>query len=155
MLKLQISCIGKIKEEYFTNAVKEYQKRLNGGVQLNILELPEYRLCGDDIQRTIEQEGKSILPKMDGAYNIAMCIEGQMCTSEQLSQKIFEIAGNGYSKINFIIGGSYGLSQQVKKSCQQALSFSKLTFPHQLFRVMLAEQLYRAVQIHTGSKYHK
>jgi len=154
MLHIQIICIGKIKEKYFTQAIEEYKKRIAGGFELSIKELGEYRLQ-DSTDIVVQKEGESILPLMKGAYNIAMCIEGKTVSSEGLWEMMQKVSVNGGSRINFIIGGSYGLSNAVKNASDFKLSVSPMTFPHQLFRVMLCEQIYRATKIGQGTKYHK
>ena len=154
MLHIQIICIGKIKEKYFTQAIEEYKKRIVGAFDLSIKELSEYKLQ-DNTEIVVQKEGESILPLMKGAYNIAMCIEGKQLSSEKLWDMMQRVTLNGDSKINFIIGGSYGLSDAVKAAADFKLSVSPMTFPHQLFRVMLCEQIYRATQIGQGTKYHK
>lgn len=154
MLHIQIICIGKIKEKYFTQAIEEYKKRIVGGFDLTIKELSEYKLQ-DNTDIVVQKEGESILPLMKGAYNIAMCIEGKQISSEKLWDMMQRVTLNGDSRINFIIGGSYGLSDAVKSAADFKLSVSPMTFPHQLFRVMLCEQIYRATQIGQGTKYHK
>ncbi len=154
MLHIQIICIGKIKEKYFTQAIEEYKKRIVGGFDLTIKELSEYKLQ-DNTDIVVQKEGESILPLMKGAYNIAMCIEGKQVSSEKLWDMMQRVTLNGDSRINFIIGGSYGLSDAVKSAADFKLSVSPMTFPHQLFRVMLCEQIYRATQIGQGTKYHK
>ena len=154
MLHIQIICIGKIKEKYFTQAIEEYKKRIVGGFDLTIKELSEYKLQ-DNTDIVVQKEGESILPLMKGAYNIAMCIEGKQVSSENLWDMMQRVTLNGDSRINFIIGGSYGLSDAVKSAADFKLSVSPMTFPHQLFRVMLCEQIYRATQIGQGTKYHK
>ena len=154
MLHIQIICIGKIKEKYFTQAIEEYKKRIVGGFDLTIKELSEYKLQ-DNTDIVVQKEGESILPLMKGAYNIAMCIEGKQVSSEKLWDMMQRVTLNGDSRINFIIGGSYGLSDAVKAAADFKLSVSPMTFPHQLFRVMLCEQIYRATQIGQGTKYHK
>ena len=154
MLHIQIICIGKIKEKYFTQAIDEYKKRIVGAFDLTIKELSEYKLQ-DNTDIVVQKEGESILPLMKGAYNIAMCIEGKTLSSEGLWQQMQKVTLGGDSKINFIIGGSYGLSDEVKRAADFKLSVSPMTFPHHLARVMLLEQLYRARSISAGSKYHK
>lgn len=154
MLHIQIICIGKIKEKYFTDAIGEYTKRIVGAYKLNVKELPETRLT-DSVMKVCEDEGTRILPHLQGGYNIAMCIEGVQKDSTALASQLQDIANRGFSQINFVIGGSFGLSEAVKAACHLRLSVSKMTFPHQLFRVMLCEQIYRATQILQGTKYHK
>lgn len=160
MLNVNIICIGKIKEKYWTQAMEEYSKRLSAFCKFQIVELDEEKIknnpSASDIDKTLTAEGKRILLKIQkSSYTIGMCIEGKIISSEELSKKIDDIAINGYSTINFIIGGSWGLSNEVKTACQFKLSMSKMTFPHQMARVVLCEQIYRAFEISTNGKYHK
>lgn len=160
MLNINIVCIGKIKEKYWTQAIEEYRKRLSAFCRFSITELDEERIknnpSASDIEKTLGAEGKRIISKIPkGSFTVCLCIEGQPISSEQLSKKVEEIALNGYSTINFIIGGSWGLSDEVKNACQLKLSMSKMTFPHQMARVILCEQIYRAFEISSNGKYHK
>ena len=161
MLTVNVICIGKLKEKYLRLACEEYQKRLSGFCKLNILELPEYKLPAEpsqsQIDKGISEEGKSILEKLRPgvSYQIPLCIEGKLLSSEQLAKRLSEIALNGKSEVNFIIGGSFGLSPEVKQKADLKLSMSPMTFPHQLARVMILEQIYRAFQINQNGKYHK
>ncbi|MEG0692348.1 MAG: 23S rRNA (pseudouridine(1915)-N(3))-methyltransferase RlmH [Oscillospiraceae bacterium] len=158
MLTITIICIGKLKEDYLRLAVAEYTKRLSAFCKLNLIELAEYKLPNEpsdaQIAKCILVEGESILAKLKGAV-LPMCIEGKQLSSEELSAKIEEIALAGTSDISFVIGGSYGLSDEIKSMGNFKLSMSKMTFPHQLARVMLLEQVYRAFQISNNGKYHK
>ncbi len=160
MLKIDLITVGKLKEDYLRKACEEYQKRLSAYCKLTILELPESKLpqnpSASQIADCIENEGQSILAKIPAqSHVITMCIEGDMLSSEQLAQKIATTAVQGSGHICFIIGGSWGLSEQVKKRSALRLSMSRMTFPHQLARVMVLEQLYRACAINNNSKYHK
>ena len=161
MLKINIICIGKIKEKYFTDAIAEYSKRLTAFCKFNIIELNEERIRSNDpnssqIAEVIAAEGRRIMQKVGAAdYVAAMCIEGKMLSSEELSATLDKIALSGKSTVDFIIGGSYGLSDEVKKRADLRLSMSKMTFPHQMARVILSEQIYRAFEISTNGKYHK
>ena len=158
MITVNIICIGKLKEEYLRLAVAEYVKRLSAFCKLNIIELPEYKLPNDPSQAQIDKcifdEGERILTKLKGAI-VPMCIEGKQLSSEELSATVEEIALMGTSEISFVIGGSYGIASQIKDLGKLKLSMSKMTFPHQLARVMLLEQIYRAFQISNNGKYHK
>ena len=147
---IKIICIGKIKEKYYVDAIKEYQKRLGKYTKLEIIELPDYDY---DESKTIYEEGKNILSKIkNDDYVITLDIKGKELDSVELSNLI----DNNISKnLVFIIGGSYGLSNDVKERSNYSLSFSKLTFPHQLFRVILLEQIYRAFKIINNESYHK
>lgn len=158
MLTVKLICIGKLKESYLREAVMEYQKRLSAFCKLEIIELSEYKLpqnpSSAQEEKGMAQECEAILQKAKG-YLIPLCIEGNMLSSEELAQKLDSTAVFGVSEISFIIGSSCGLSEEVKKRADLKLSMSKMTFPHQLARVMLLEQLYRAFQINSGGKYHK
>lgn len=159
-MNIDILAIGDIKEKYFKDAIKEYSKRLSAYASINITELSEERLSNNpsdaEISQAMEKEGQRILDKINPrAYVIALCIEGKQHSSEDLSSKIQEITVDGYSDIAFIIGGSNGLSPKVKQNAHHKLSFSKMTFPHQLMRVILLEQIYRGFKIMRGEKYHK
>ena len=160
MLNVNIICIGKIKEKYWTQAIEEYAKRLSAFCKFQIIELDEEKIKNNpsqsDIDKTLIAEGKRILSKIPkSSYTIGMCFEGKIISSEELSKKTDDIALNGFSTINFIIGGSWGLSDEVKNACNFKLSMSKMTFPHQMARVVLCEQIYRAFEISTNGKYHK
>ncbi len=160
MLSVTIICEGKLKEKYLRDACAEYSKRLNAFCKLNIIELTPKRLSDNPAQGEIEMalanEGKEILSKIpQNSFVYAMCIEGKQMPSEKLAVSIDACAVTGKSNIVFIIGGSFGLSDEVKKAADYKLSMSEMTFPHQLARVMLLEQIYRAFQISSGGKYHK
>ena len=161
MLKINIICIGKIKEKYFTDAVNEYEKRLTAFCKFSVIELNEERIRSNtpnesQIAEVIEAEGRRILQKIGASdYVAAMCIEGKLLSSEELSETLDKAALSGKSTVDFIIGGSYGLSDEVKRRADLRLSMSKMTFPHQLARVILSEQIYRAFEISTNGKYHK
>lgn len=161
MLKINIICIGKIKEKYFTDALGEYAKRLTAFCKFSVVELNEERIRSNtpneaQIAEVIEAEGRRILQKIGASdYVAAMCIEGKLLSSEELSETLDKAALSGKSTVDFIIGGSYGLSDEVKRRADLRLSMSKMTFPHQLARVILSEQIYRAFEISTNGKYHK
>ena len=160
MLNVNIICVGKLKEKFLTDAIKEYSKRLSVFCKLNILELDETKLpdrvSDSDIANALKSESEKILAKVGkDAFVIAMCIEGKMMSSEELSKLFDRISVEGKSRVDIIIGSSFGLSDEVKKRADLRLSVSPMTFPHQLFRVMILEQVYRAFQISTGGKYHK
>ena len=147
---IKIICIGRIKEKYFVDAIKEYQKRLTKYIQLEIIELPDYNY--DDV-KTLYEEGKNIMSKIkNNDYVVTLDINGKELSSPELAGFI----DNNISKnLVFIIGGSYGLSDDVKQRSNYSLSFSKLTFPHQMFRLILLEQIYRAFKIINNESYHK
>ena len=159
MVNLTVICIGKLKEQYLRDASKEYEKRLSP-FRINIIELSEERIGNNpsdkEIQSVIDAEGKRIIEKIPkGAAVYTMCIEGKQRSSEELSAELDFLAVSGINTAVFIIGGSYGLSDEVKALSKSRISMSKMTFPHQLARIMLLEQLYRATQIAAGTKYHK
>ena len=160
MLNITIIAIGKLKEQYLRDASAEYQKRLSASCKLNIIELNPEKLSDNpsakEIENALNNEAKKIIEKIPkGAKVYSMCIEGKQRTSEELSAEIDSLAVEGVSNIVFIIGGSFGLSDEVKKLSAFRLSMSKMTCPHQIARIMLLEQIYRAMQISIGTKYHK
>lgn len=161
MLRVNIICIGKIKEKYFTDAINEYSKRLSAFCKFSVIELAEEKIRSNtpnasQIDEVIESEGKRILQKINSSdYVVAMCIEGKMMSSEELSDTLDKISLMGKSTVDFVIGGSYGLSNSVKSRAELKLSMSKMTFPHQMARMILSEQIYRAFEISTNGKYHK
>ncbi len=159
-MKITLVTVGKIKERYFEDAVKEYQKRLSRYCRLEILQVADEKTpdgASEAVERQIkEKEGQRILDNIrDGAFVVALAIEGEMLSSEQLAEKIDKLGIRGVSHIVFVIGGSLGLSEAVMKRADYALSFSKMTFPHQLMRVVLLEQIYRSYRIIAGEPYHK
>lgn len=159
-MNIDIISVGNIKEKYFTDAIKEYSKRMTSYINLSIIEINEHRLPNNpsdsQILEGMEKEAEAIISKIrDRAYIIALCIEGKQASSENFAKKIQNLTIEGYSDICFIIGGSYGLSDKIKRKSQLKLSFSKMTFPHQLMRVVLIEQIYRAFRIIRNEPYHK
>ena len=160
MLSVNLICVGKLKESYLRDASAEYQKRLGAFCRLEITEVPPYKLPENpspaQIDAALNREGSRIIEKVPANSTVfALCIEGEMLSSEELSAKISDFSGRGVSCITLIIGGSHGLSDKVKKCADFKLSMSKMTFPHQLARIMLLEQLYRSFMIAGGGKYHK
>lgn len=160
MQNITIICIGKLKEQYLRDAAMEYVKRLSALCKLSIIELPPEKLSDNpspkEIENALETEGKKIIEKIPkGAFVYTMCIEGRQKTSEELSREIDELGVRGFANVVFIIGGSFGISEKVKAVSNFCLSMSKMTFPHQIARVMLLEQIYRATQISVGTRYHK
>ena len=160
MLNIKIIATGDIKEAYLRDAIKEYQKRLSAWCTLEEIILKEERISDNpseaEIKKALEIEEKRILERLSPkSYVIALCIEGKQLSSEELSAKISEITNTGKSEIVFIIGSSYGLSRGVKERADYKLSISKLTFPHQLLRVILHETIYRSLSIINNTKYHK
>ena len=159
MLTINIICVGKLKERYLRDAIDEYSKRMKPLCKLEIIELPEERVADNpsaaEIQRTITLESERITAKLNKSdYVIAMCVEGRNISSEELSSRLEDISMT-HSTVDLIIGGSWGLSEELKARSDFKLSMGKMTFPHQLCRVMLLEQIYRAFQISKGTKYHK
>ena len=156
MLSVNVVCIGKIKEAFYRDAIEEYAKRLSRFCRFSVIELAEKQLTGKndaDITIVKEDEGKRIVQAVKG-YVIALDMRGEQLTSEQLSAKLSKLTDTT-STVTFVIGGSYGLSDCVLNRADYKLSFGKMTFPHQLMRVIAAEQIYRAFTIAEGSGYHK
>ena len=160
MLNITIACVGKLKESYLRDACAEYAKRLSAFCRLQIAEVEEERLpdkpSDAQIAAALASEGRRLLARVPaGAALIALCIEGKEMSSPELARRLEQLAVSGTSHVVLMIGGSWGLSDEVKNSAALRLSMSPMTFPHQLARVMLLEQLYRAMQISAGGKYHK
>ena len=150
---IKLICVGKIKEKYFQEAIKEYEKRLSKYTKLDIIELPD--LDYPEIDKIKKEEGKLILKHVRPSDNIIVLdIFGQEQDSLELTKTLMRLEQRN-SNLTFIIGGSYGLSEELKKRANYYLSFSKLTFPHQLFRVIFLEQLYRTYKIRNNENYHK
>ncbi len=159
-MKIRLLSVGKLKEAYLRDAIKEYAKRLSAYCALELIEVQDEKTpdhAPESIERKIkDSEGKRILQKIpDKSYVIALAIEGKMMNSEELSQGLSELMLKGQSDITLVIGGSLGLSPEVLSRADYKLSFSKMTFPHQLMRVMVLEQLYRAFKIRANEPYHK
>lgn len=159
-MRIHIICIGKLKERYWSEAVSEYKKRLSKYCDLEITELKEARLQGKaspaQEEAVIEEEGRSILKHIkDGSYVISLEIQGKNLSSEELAAKVERLPLEGRSHLTFIIGGSLGLSKEVSRRADFKLSFSRMTFPHQMMRVILLEQVYRAFKIIKNETYHK
>lgn len=160
MLSVQILCVGKLKEKFYSDAAAEYVKRLSGYCKLTLTELAEERLPESpsqaQIDAALQREGESVLSRLPkGAMVAALCVEGRLVSSEDLAQQLSDWMLTGRSQITFVIGGSHGLSPAVKQRAGLRLSMSPMTFPHHLARVMLLEQVYRAFKILEGSNYHK
>ena len=160
MIKITVIALASLKEKYLKDAAAEYIKRLGAYCDLKIIELDPVRLpekpSDAEINSALEREAELILKKIPaGDYVVPLCIEGKQLSSEELSQKIMEIADFGTGNIVFIIGISYGLADRIKALSRVRLSMSKMTFPHKLARVMLLEQIYRAFMISSGGEYHK
>lgn len=150
---IKIVCVGKIKEKYLKDAITEYQKRISKYTKLNIIEVKDYDY--DDINKVLQEEKEQIEKHIDSKdYLITLEIEGKQITSEELA-KTLDNTLTINSNITFVIGGSYGIDQSIKNKANFHLSFSLLTFPHQLFRVLLLEQIYRAYKINNNESYHK
>ena len=161
-MKMKITCIavGKVKEKFYRQSILEFQKRLQKYCKLEIIEVADEKTpdkAGEKIEEQIKMvEGERILKYIrDNAYVIALAIKGQELNSEKLAEKIENLGINGHSNITFVIGGSLGLSPTVLKRADYQLSFSAMTFPHQLMRVILLEQVYRSFRIIGGEPYHK
>ncbi len=156
MVNINIICIGKIKEKYIKIGIDEFAKRLSAYAKLNVIELKE---DGNDKNRnqSMEKEAKEIMEtiKKNKGYTILMDIGGKKFSSEEMAKKIEQLTVNGNSTINFVIGGSYGVTKEIRENSDLKMSFSDLTFPHQLMRLILFEQLYRWFSILGNSKYHK
>lgn len=160
MLGVTFVCVGRMREEHYISAFAEYEKRLGSLCRFELKEIAEIRLperpSDAEIAAALRREGEAIeraVPK--GALTVAMCIEGRQMPSEGLAKLLNTAAEGGRSRVCFIVGGSYGLSGDVKGRADLKLSMSEMTFPHHLARVMLAEQVYRALTINSGSRYHK
>ncbi len=159
-MNIDIVCVGKIKEKFFRDALEEYKKRLGRYCTLRELEVPDEKTpdnaSPEEARQIKEKEGTRLLSKIsDTAYVIALAIEGKSLSSEELSAEMSRLTTHGVSHIQFVIGGSLGLSPQVLQRADMKLSFSKMTFPHQLMRVILSEQIYRAFRIARNEPYHK
>ena len=158
-MNIDIVCIGKLKERYWTEACAEYIKRLSSYCSIKVTELREARQTGTGPAAealVVEQEGRSILDKIgERDYVIALAVKGKRLSSEGLAEKINALALEGRSDVCFVIGGSLGLSDEVMRRADMALSFSDMTFPHQMMRVILLEQIYRSFKIIRGETYHK
>lgn len=158
-MKITIIGVGKIKEKFFTMAIQEYSKRLTRYCKLDIIEVNDEKTPDDASEATELQikkvEGERILKHVKDGYVIALCIEGNMLSSTELATKIEQLATMGSSHLIFIIGGSLGLSNEVLDRADYKLSFSKMTFPHQMMRFILLEQIYRAYRINSNQPYHK
>ncbi len=160
MVHINIICVGKLKENFFKDAIDEYSKRLTKYCSLNIIELPDEKIPNNASEKeeflVKEKEGQNILnhiPK--DSYAICLDPNGKMYNSEEFSKKLENISMNFNSAISFVIGGSLGISKNVLSHSNEIISFSKMTFPHQLFRVFLLEQIYRAFKISNNETYHK
>lgn len=159
-MKINIIAVGKIKEKYIREGIKEFSKRLSRYCDLRIIEVDDEKapenLSDREMEGVKEKEGKRILSKIpQNSYIISLEIDGREISSEEMSKKIEELMVSGVNNISFIIGGSLGLSKEISKISNFKLSFSKMTFPHQLIRLILLEQIYRSLKIMKGEPYHK
>lgn len=157
MIKVRLVAVGKVKEEYFRQAILEYSKRLSAFCKFEIIELKEENFRGESLavaEKSLKCEGKRIAENLRG-YTIAFAVEGKRISSEGLADKLKKLSDSGVGDITFVIGGSYGIEKGVKASCNERISFSDMTFPHTLARVVACEQIYRAFTIIAGKEYHK
>ena len=159
-MRINIVCVGKIKEKYLKLGIDEFKKRLSKYCKLDIIELDDEKapenLSDKEMEMIKDKEGKKILAKIkDTSYVIALAIDGKSLSSEELADTINKLGIRGVSNITFVIGGSLGLSDEVLSRADYKLSFSKMTFPHQLMRLILLEQVYRSYRINNGEPYHK
>ncbi len=159
MFNIKLIAVGKLKEKYLTDAIAEYSKRLRAYCKFEIIELKEAFLPENpgekEIEAALDTEAKEILKAAADTAIVALCIEGKQTTSEGLAAEIEKFGNSGSGSISFIIGSSHGLSDEVKRRAVRRLSMSEMTFPHQLARVMISEQIYRAFSIMNNGKYHK
>ena len=159
-MKIKVVTVGKLKEKYLKDGIAEYLKRISRFAKLEMIELADEKTpdkaSESENQKILEIEGQRILSKVgDRDFVIALAIEGKTLSSEEFSKQLEEASIKGFSTLTFIIGGSLGLSSAVKKRANLPVSFGRLTLPHQLMRLVLAEQIYRAFTIQQGSPYHK
>lgn len=159
-MKITLIAVGKIKERYFEDAIREYSKRLSRYCRLEIIQVADEKTpdgASEALEEQIkEKEGRRILGQIrEGAYVIALAVEGKQLDSLELAARMERLAVEGKSQLVFLIGGSLGLSKEVMRRADFALSFSAMTFPHQLMRVILLEQIYRSFRIRAGEPYHK
>ena len=157
MIKVNVVAVGKVKEKYFADAISEYSKRLSKYCEFNLIELAEENYAKVDeglINNIKKKEAERILPHLKG-YVFATAIEGETFSSEKFARQIKTLSDGGKGVFTFVIGGSYGLADEIKNKADKLISFSEMTFPHTLFRVMLTEQIYRAFCIINGIAYHK
>ena len=160
MLGVKLICVGRMREKFYSEAFAEYRKRLGAYCKFECTELTEQRLSDEpsngEIAAALEKEAGEIEKAVPpDAYLVALCVEGRQRSSEELAALLRERENSGKPRLCFVIGGSYGMSERVKARADLKLSMSKMTFPHHLARVMLAEQIYRAFKINEGSRYHK
>ena len=159
-MKIKILCVGKIKEKYLKDAIDEYTKRISRFATVEIVELSDEKIPDNpseaQMKAVINKEGDKIMAKISPSdYLITLCVEGKLLSSEELAKSVSDICVGGSSTITFVIGGSLGIREDIKQMSKLRLSFSKMTFPHQLMRVILLEQVYRAFKINANEEYHK
>ena len=161
MQNIDLICVGKLNASYYAAGVAEYQKRLAGFCNFRILELPEAAIADKNasdkqIEKALQKEGEAILHAVrKGAFLVALCVEGRQISSEELAGLLAQRASSGAGDVAFVIGSSHGLDERVKRAAQARISLGRITLPHQLARLVLTEQLYRACTINAGMKYHK
>ena len=161
MQNVDLICVGKLNASYFAAGGAEYQKRMGGFCNFRIVELPEATIADKNasekqIEKALQKEGDAILHAVrKGAYLVALCVEGKQISSEELAALLAQRAGSGAGDVAFVIGSSHGLDERVKRAAQARISLGRITLPHQLARLVLTEQLYRACTINAGMKYHK
>ena len=161
MQNIDLICVGKLNAKYFAEGVAEYQKRLAAFASFRIIELSEEKIEEKNasdavVKKALDKEGKAILSNVrKGAAIVAMCIEGRQISSDELAQFLADRANSGAGDVAFVIGSSHGLSDEVKKAAALKFSMGRITMPHQLARLVLTEQIYRACTINAGMKYHK
>ena len=161
MQNIDLICVGKLNASYFAAGVAEYQKRLGGFCNFRIIELPEVTIADKNasdkqIEKALQKEGEAILHAVKkGACLVVLCVEGKEVSSEELAALMARRAGSGAGDMAFVIGSSHGLDERVKRAADLRISLGRITLPHQLARLVLTEQLYRACTINAGMKYHK
>ncbi|PLT29536.1 23S rRNA (pseudouridine(1915)-N(3))-methyltransferase RlmH [Peribacillus deserti] len=159
-MNISIVTVGKLKEKYLKQGIEEYVKRMSPYAKIDLIEVPDEKapetLSEIEMEQIKDKEGERILSKINpDAHVIALAIQGKQKSSEELAESLDKLATYGKSKVAFVIGGSLGLSKAVMQRADEALSFSKMTFPHQLMKLILVEQIYRAFRINRGEPYHK
>ena len=159
-MNIHVICVGAPKESFYVEAAAEYEKRLKAYCRVNTVQIKDERLSDKpseaEISAALKKEGEKILAALPSrAYKIAMCVEGKQMPSEKFADMLHNAANNGFSDIAFVIGGSFGLHEDVKSACDYRLSVSQMTFPHRMMKFILLEQIYRAMNILGGGKYHK
>lgn len=155
-MKIAVVAVGKLKEDFWRRAADEYLKRLRPYADVRVLEVPDRDPAKGGASRAVSEEGEDALRLVpDGAYVVALDIAGKQLSSERFAQKLERLGVEGRGSVTFLIGGSHGLSEQVLQRADERLSFGSMTFPHNIARVLLLEQLYRAFRIIRGEPYHK